>query len=204
MAGQKQAQSKNSDMVAKQAVTSKTAQEPMTVDEAFNVLDRVIGFINNCDNKASIVLGGMVAILAIIFSGEGVKKIVDTVSAILFSASGKPSTGEVVYLVLLIASLALLIIGLVYLMLTIIARTKTSGSSAIYFGHIAQLKDATSYKERILSSTKQELLEDILNQIYINSSICSFKYKHYNRGLKFTVIGLAVLIVILAIGVFSL
>jgi hypothetical protein len=204
MAGQKQTQSKKSDTLAKQAVTSKTAQEPMTVDEAFNVLDRVIGFINNCDSKASIVLSGTVAILAIIFSGEGVKKIVDTVSAILFSPSGKPSTGETAYLVLLIVSLTLLIIGLAYLMLTVIARTKTSGSSAIYFGHIAQLKDAAAYNKRILSSTEKELLEDILNQIYINSSICSRKYKHYNRGLIFTVIGLAVLIAILAISLFRL
>jgi uncharacterized BrkB/YihY/UPF0761 family membrane protein len=176
----------------------------MTVDEAFNVLDRVIGFINNCDNKASIVLGSTVAILAIIFSSEGIRKIVDIISAILFSQTGKPSIGEAVYLVLLIVSLALLLIGLVYLVLTIIARIKTSGSSAIYFGHITQLKDATAYKERVLSSTKEELLEDILNQIYINSSICSCKYKHYNRGLKYTVIGFTTLIAILAIGVFSL
>jgi hypothetical protein len=163
----------------------------------------VIGFINNCDNKASIVLGGTVAILAIIFSSDGIKKVIDMVSAMLFPQSGSTTSGEAFYLLLLVLSMVLLIIGFVFLVLTITARVKSSGSSVIYFGHIAQHKDAGVYRENILSTSKEVLLEDILTQIYINSVICSQKYKHYNRGLKLTVIGFAALIAILAFGIFG-
>jgi hypothetical protein len=202
MASQKQFQSKVSEVTAKQYVTPKPTKEPMTIDEAFNVLDRIIGFINNCDNKASIALAGTMAILAIIFSSDGIVKIAGIVSAILFPQTTNSSAGEVVYLVLLLLSMALLVVGLVFLVLVIVARTKADGSSAIFFGHIAQLKDAMEYRTRVLSSKKDELLTDILNQIYINSIICSRKYKLYNQGLKYTGIGFAALITALAIGVF--
>jgi hypothetical protein len=168
MATQKQPQSNSDDTAVKQTSSQKTTQKSLEVDEAFNVLDRVIGFINNCDNKASIVLGGTVAILAIIFSGDGIKKVIDMVSAMLFPQSGSTTSGEVFYLVLLVLSMVLLIIGFVFLVLTITARVKSSGGSVIYFGHIAQRKDAGVYKEDILSTSKEALLEDVLTQIYIN------------------------------------
>lgn len=204
MAAKEQLQSKDGDKVVEQVVAQKTTQTPMDVDEAFNVLDRVIGFINNCDNKASIALGGTVAILTIIFSCGGINKVIDMVPVIMFPPPSSTTTiGQVAYLLLLILSAILLVVGLLFLVLTITARVKSSGNSAIYFGHIAQLKDAEAYKERIFSTSKEELLEDILTQIYINSGICNKKYKHYNRGLKLTVIGFVMLVIVLVVSVFG-
>jgi hypothetical protein len=203
MVSQERPQSKKNKETAKQAVMPKMVEEPITVDVAFNVLDRIIGFINNCDNKASIVLAGTVTVLAIIFSSEGIKKTVYIVSSILYPQSANPSAGEMIYLIFLLLSMALLVVGLILLILVIVARIKTSGSSIIYFGQISQLKDTSAYKERILSCSQDGLLTDILNQIYINSTICNRKYRYYNRGLRCTMIGFAALIIALAIGVFG-
>lgn len=204
MAMRKQSQSRDGETVVGQIIGQKTTQKPIDVGEAFNILDRVIGFINNCDNKASIVLGGIAAILAIVFSGNGIERVIDVVSAIVFSApSSNRTIGEVAYLTLLILSVILLTVGLVFLILTITARIKSGKSSVIYFGHIARLENDAAYKERVVSISEEELLEDILAQIYINSVICDRKYKYYNRGLKLTVIGFIALVAILAISVFG-
>lgn len=204
MSTRKQPQSKDGDKVVEQGVDQETTKKPMDVDEAFNILDRVIGFIGSCDNKTSIALGVTAAILTIIFSGDGVEKITEKVSAIMFPLSNSTITvGEIAYLIILLLSVILIAAGLVSLVLTLTARTESVGNSAIYFGHIAQLKDAEAYKERIASTSKEELLEDILTQIYINSTICNKKYKHYNRGLKLTVMGFVMLVVVLVVSVFG-
>ena len=193
---QKQSQSKKNDVAVKQVVIPKGTKEQITVDEAFNFLDRIIGFINNCDNKASIVLGGTVAILAIIFSNESVKNIANIMK------TGNLGAGKVIYLIFILLSLIVLFVGLIYLILVIVARIKANENSIIYFERISKFKDATEYKKNILSSSHDDLLEDILNQIYINSTICSQKYKYYNNGLKYIMIGFGVLIIVLVIGIF--
>jgi len=199
-----QTQPKDNNKDAKPDATQKATQNPMDIEEAFDVLDRVIGFINSCDNKTSIALGIAAAILTIIFSSDGVENITAKASAIMFPPSGSTITiGEVAYLVILLLSVILIAAGLVSLVLTLTARIGSAGNSVIYFEHIAKLKDAKTYVEHVASVSKDELIEDILTQTYINSDICSEKYRHYNRGLKLTAIGFVALIAVMAISTFG-
>ena len=176
-------------------------KESISIDEAFNVLDRTIGFINNCDNKASIILGCVMTVVAIIFSTEGITKIHNIISTIVSPTNNaKPSAAGILYLIFLFIFSIVLAAGLISLVLVLISRTKpkikgdtTCGNSKIYFGHISQLNNAKEYKKCVLTAPRDNFLEDILNQIYVNSMICSKKHMHYNRGLRCTLFGLGLL-----------
>ena len=49
---------------------------------------------------------------------------------------------------------------------------------------------------------REGLLNDLMEQIYINANIASTKYASYNRGLRRTAIGFLSFIVLLLIGIF--
>ena len=50
--------------------------------------------------------------------------------------------------------------------------------------------------------SEQELLDELISQIYINSDIASKKYNKYNKGVKWTIIGFGLFVVILLIGIY--
>ena len=50
--------------------------------------------------------------------------------------------------------------------------------------------------------TKEEYLNDLLSQIYINSKIANEKHVNYNKGIKWTIIGFIALIVMFLIGIY--
>jgi len=194
--------------MAKQPVTQKN-KDGISIDEASNILDRTIGFINNCDTKASIILGGALAIIAVVFSTEGLTKIYQIIKAITQPTIGKPTGSGVLYLLLLFGFSVVLIAGFILLVLTLVGRTKTKtqkerkcDKSIVYFGHISSNESAEKYRKTVLALSRDGLLTDILNQIYINSEICSKKFKLYNKGMRCSIIGLFALLLLLGIGVF--
>ena len=70
-------------------------------------------------------------------------------------------------------------------MLAIIARIKNPNNfqSILFFGSIATMK-LLDYKTKVNSMNQQEILEDLGEQIHINSMICNKKAKYYNKGMK--------------------
>lgn len=173
--------------------------------DALDILDRTIGFINACDNKASIIFGGIGVVFAIVFSSDGIQKILSIFDAVKKS----PSFCGIGYLALLIVSSGVLVLGLVFLILVLIARSNLpmnetknfDANSKIFFGHIANRKGYEQYKRAMLKASDEELLNDVLSQIYINSMICNKKYKYYNLGLKYSLIGFSALVLLLILGV---
>jgi len=193
--------------MAKQLHTTPTKEEKISIDEAFNILDRIIGFINNCDTKTSIILGGALAIIAVVFSTDGLTKIYNITKLILQPNIGKPTGVGVLYITLLLIFAVVLTVGLIFLVLSLVGRTsskvhKSCKNSKIFFGHISSVDSPEKFRKSIFASSKDDLLNDILNQIYINSKICSKKFKLYNWGLCLSIIGLGMMIVLFVIGVF--
>ena len=47
---------------------------------------------------------------------------------------------------------------------------------------------------------KDTLKKEIISQIYINSEICTKKFKNYNIGLKYSIIGISIFLILIIVG----
>ena len=73
-------------------------------------------------------------------------------------------------------------------------------NSNIFFTGIQKNPSYQNYQLNFCSLTKEQLLDELLSQIYINSEIAIKKYSKFNTGFKNTVIGFVLFISILIIG----
>ena len=162
--------------------------------------------IRNYDNKTAIVLSGVSIFFAIIFTNEGIEKILAIVGACI----SKNTCLDKIYFSILAISVIAIIAGLLFLVLVIIARVNIEivsfngihkKDSRIFFLGISKNKSLAEYKEKFVTMTKNGYLDELLEQIYINSKIASVKHKNYNRGLLLVGYGLAVFIFVIVIGI---
>ncbi len=166
---------------------------PYSIDYLQTTLDRIIGFVNSCDVKASIVLG----IFGIVVGGL----LSDSVLVILLSnlnlAIGSDGFFAPIYLVFFILSSLSILTGLFFLISAISAKTKLSKKdSKIYFVDIAENASEKEYKEKLVPLSETDVTDDLISQIYINSKICTRKYKRYNLGLITLAIGVVVFLLV--------
>lgn len=176
------------------------------IDIATQTLERNIGFINSCDSKTSIVLTAIGVLLTIILTNDGLATIFCIISN---SISGK-SFCDILYLIGLLASAVILVIGIWNLMRVLIANTEPSTKSSnstiphsmIFFGGILKVGNHTVYHSKFLEMTDQEILNDLVAEIYINAEIASQKYRRYNRGLKLAALGFVLFILMLLVGMY--
>lgn len=174
------------------------------IEIATQTLDRNINFITSCDNKTSVVLTAVGVLLTIILTNEGLIQIYD----IIKSCIATKNFCNILYLICFILSGLTMLIGVFKLIGVLIARTKqnsiTAGDtpSRIFFIGIKKSGDCNSYKEKFHEMSKEDLLNDLIEQIYINADIASIKYKNYNLGLKCMMIGFVLFIFFLLIGIY--
>ena len=164
-------------------------------------LERNLGFISNCDNKASIILTAVGVLLTIILTSEGLASIKD----ILKKSLSQITFLNFIYMFVFFSSVIILLSGILFLISVLIARsgiseTKGSKNSLIFFGGINSFNKITNYEKAIKKMDKKDLLDDLISQIYINSKIATKKYRRYNLGLKFTVIGFFLFIGVILLG----
>lgn len=164
-------------------------------------LERNLGFISNCDNKASIILTAVGVLLTIILTSEGLASIKD----ILKKSLSQITFLNFLYMFMFFSSVIILLSGILFLISVLIARsgiseTKGSKNSLIFFGGINSFNRIANYEKAIKKMDKKDLLDDLISQIYINSKIATKKYRRYNLGLKFTVIGFFLFIGVILFG----
>ena len=166
-------------------------------------LERNLGFISNCDNKASIILTAVGVLLTIILTSEGLASIKD----ILKKSLSQITFLNFIYMFMFFSSVIILLSGILFLISVLIARSgirETKGSvqknSLIFFGGINSFNRIANYEKAIKKMDKKDLLDDLISQIYINSKIATKKYRRYNLGLKFTVIGFFLFIGVILFG----
>ena len=144
-----------------------------------NELDRIINFIRHCDSKVSIMLGVNGIILTIIFTNNNLSEVI-----IFFSKIYLKSHWLTYFQIL---SALCYFIGIFTLVDSLIAKlgNKAQGSiaeSLLYFRTIAENSSFDKFKNRYKSQSDENYIIDYLSEIYINSLICTKKFKSFNRG----------------------
>lgn len=174
------------------------------VEIATQTLERNIGFVTNCDNKASIMLTAIGVFLTILLTNDGLKKIFGIIESCI---KAKTFCG-VLYLICFVVAAFIMALGIFNLGSVLVAKTseKANGlegvDSRIFFSGIRKNRDFNSYRSKFYSMDQKELLDELIAQIYINSDIATQKYEKYNLGLIRTFIGFVTFIIVFLIGIY--
>lgn len=185
-------------------VTPKEEQKHK-IDIATQTLERNIGFINSCDTKTSIILTSIGVLLTIILTNDGLA----TIWGIISSCCSSKTFCDIFFLCGFFASAITLVIGIWKLVSVLIAKTEplkrdsntTTAPSMIFFGGILKVGDRTAYRDKFLTMSDRELLDDLIAEIYVNAEIATQKYRRYNHGLKLSVWGFVLFMLMLLLGV---
>lgn len=188
--------------------TEKAICEPEEFDYKIEIatqtLERNIGFVTNCDNKASIMLAAVGVLLTIILTNEGLKEI----SNIIDSCINAKTFCSFLHLICFVLAAFIMAVGTYNLGSVLVAKTSEEANgldevhSRIFFTGVRKNKDFNSYRSKFYSMEQKELLDELIAQIYINADIATQKYTKYNLGLKCTLIGFLIFIIVFLIGIY--
>lgn len=174
------------------------------IEIATQTLDRNIGFVANCDNKTSIILTAFGVLLTIILTNEGLNEIFNIVKKCI----EEKTFCSIFYLVCLAGAIFVMVLGMFNLGSVLVAKTseeaigRKDAHSSIFFAGIRKKYDYKDYNQRFYAMSKEELLNDLIEQIYINADIAATKYDTYNMGLRRAIIGFILFIVLLFMGIY--
>lgn len=175
-------------------------------DSLYDTLNRTTAWIENCDNKTSIVLTGVGVLIAIILSGDYVKKIKKIIEHML----GNLNFYSVMFMFITTMAVIVCLIGLYFLFRVLVPKTNTKlykerniqTDSLIYFYSIAKNKSYSDYKSKLEKCSESSWENDIISQIYICSIICRDKFDYYKKGLKLIVSAFILFSIMMIIGLF--
>lgn len=174
------------------------------IEIATQTLDRNIGFVTNCDNKTSIVLAAFGMLLAIILTNEGLNEIFNVVKVCIETKT----FCSILYLLCFASAVFSMVLGMFNLGSVLIAKTseeaigRKNENSRIFFAGIRKNGNYNTYHQKFCAMSKEDVLSDLIEQIYINADIASVKYATYNRGVRRTVVGFVFFVVLLLIGIY--
>ena len=184
------------------------AANDIDIERLSQTLDRTTTWIENCDTKVSIILGGIGVILSIVLASDYVSKI----TKIWEFMSDNINFWKGLYIVICAASLSAIIAGSFYLLLILVAKTDTTGlakkgicgNSFTFFSAIAKQKSLQDYKGTLVSCSENDWVDEIISQIYICALICDKKFRNYKIGLILSVIGFSVFAIMMVVGAFAI
>lgn len=147
--------------------------------------DNINVWINNVDNKISILLVFLVAIIGY-----------------TFSINKKINMNNIQTFIIMI-SIVLLVCGCLLCIFALKGRIKSkiNYTSILFFGSISKM-DRKEYYDTLSKMDEKQLVNDIKNQIYINSCICSKKFKLYNFALDCLIISIFLISLVHIISIF--
>ena len=161
-------------------------------DDLKFTLESVNSWLNNCDQKAGILLTVVGVAITVILTSDFMKylRCYIFVPFMQFCSGNSDlsfSWSRFTVFILLIIAVALLLTSCIYLFRAISANTdyekmyrENPGlikTSYIFYGTISQMKYDDFKKGAV------EFEEDLRSQIYVNSRIATTKFKNYNEGL---------------------
>ena len=170
-------------------------QEPSTreIDDLQYTLDVVNSWVNNCDQKAGILLTVFGVAITVLVTSDFLKELrvyifVPFVEYWTNSESQLEfSLGRFTVLCLLVIAMGILITSCLYLFKAITANTdyermrqanpQMVPKSYLFFDSISNM----TYDE--FRGGRMDFEEDLKSQIYVNSKIATTKFKNYNEGL---------------------
>ena len=152
-------------------------------EDAYRTLELTNSWVGNADTKTSLGLAFIVALLAIIFYNAGAQPI--AFQNLTIALKEQTVSCCVIFNTLLVVLLYLTCLSsIVMFFLAIRGRIKsnTTKKSMFFFGTIASLP-LNDFKSKTMDMNDIALTKDILEQVHINSRICTTKFKFYNIGL---------------------
>ncbi len=166
------------------------ASEKITIDEHKYALEQINMWINNADSKVSTFCALFtIAYGAIAFMAENViARRMEKAQVVL--------TGLKPYIIILSFTGAITFFLSMWLCFRAISPKLTGMASikelknglkpkySIFYGKIAQIKTLEEYLVLADNATKEDFKNDILNEIYINSGICTKKMKNFRMGIR--------------------
>lgn len=154
-----------------------------TINDAMYTLDRIMSHINNCDTKASILLG---------LAGVFITIVADKLLSV-FSESGLLFTSLLAnkYSFFLLLSSLCICVGIVFTLIVLFPRLDPpSSTSHIFFMSIASKFSYEGYKKAITQLNENCYLNELIEQIYINAKICKKKYTNFKYATILVGLGL--------------
>lgn len=190
--------------------------KPYSADELNTRLDRVNCWIDNCDQKASILLAFAGALAAVLLTSDIIKSGYKYLVKPFYEYWMNDVPSEISYKKIIVFLVLLPLAWNVAIMIKyfiLVLKPKTdiadfrdansliTKNSRLHFQSIA----GKSYNEFLHDSRNQSeesYLNDLCSQIYCNSKICNDKFENYKKGLKhfvcsLTIIGIEILILFL-------
>lgn len=150
------------------------------------VHNQIIGWTNNCDTKASIVLAFVGVLVSIAFAND---YILDTISVqveniLRFWSDGIGEFSVISTIMFISLGGVLIFMGICFYFAisALKANINCSDDSIIFFGKIARLSKG-AYFDKVKNTTDNEYQQDKLSQIYNCATICSAKFKYYNKSI---------------------
>jgi len=149
--------------------------------------NQVIGWTENCDTKASIMIAFLGIFASIFFTSDyvlnSIEKLVSNI--VLFWQTGQGSFSFLSFVIFIFLGLTILfIIWAVLLLFNALAgKTKCKDDSVLFFQRI-QNQSLDSYIEKIDIVNDENIIKDRYTQIYNCSKRCSEKFDKYNKSVS--------------------
>jgi len=169
-----------------------------SLEEVKTNLERINFWIGNCDTKISFSLAFAGILLGGFFSSSiitgSLNKVVEKI-AHMSSIHGYWQTRLTeLTLVILLAFIVLMAFSITYLFRGLKGSIDTAvykqdgltNDSKVFFGTIA-IQSFQQFKQKAMSVSEADMLNDYLSQVYINSKICKQKFDLYNKGVKYLI-----------------
>ena len=173
--------------------------KPYSAEELNARLERVNGWINNCDQKASILLAFAGALSAILLTSDilscGHERLIEPIVEYLKGNKEIVFSFSNLVIILSLLPIAYHVWKMIeYLMLVLRPKTKIvefeqdvesqiEKNSALHYEVIAQMS-YDKFNDQCMTQTEDDYLNDLCSQIYCNSKICNDKFENYKKGLN--------------------
>lgn len=146
-------------------------------------LERIIGLINNCDQKANILLAFVSVMITLLFTSALPRKISDIIIIPFVeywqNNIGAFHCGRFILFLSILSLCVFTICTLLNLIKVIKPQLENKEAiSHIFYAHIAHMK----YEDFKNTSLDYDYKEDMYQQIYINAKICTNKFVNLRRA----------------------
>lgn len=157
-------------------------------------LEHVNNWINNCDQKAGILLAFMGVLLPLILTADffviRLSGLVEPIKSFWVKGDGFFDWCNFFRLAAFVIMLFFAARTIIYLIFVLTGKTdyskfkqnKLEKKSAFFYGSIAGMK-YKEFKEMLINS-QYDSTTDLISQIYVNSVICESKFDNYKLGLR--------------------
>lgn len=173
-------------------------------EDLLQQLDRHLDWIKSCDTKASIVLAAIGIFLTIFASDNSINML----NLVFSEALQNLNFSNILFLLFFMLSLCIFVYGTYSLIRVLVPRLSNevqayggTYSDSLYFFEAISKNTFSEFKEKISKRIERDEINDIMSQIYINAKISTEKYRLYNKGIKFSFLGITGILILYVIGI---